>query len=131
MRDYNTKQKQLVIGFFEENRDRDFTVAEAAECLSGKVGFSSVYRITASLSAQGRLKKSFREEGDKAAVYRYFDPDACSGHLHLKCEECGALTHLSEKDTMEIEKIIGSGFTLKSDKTTLYGVCQNCVKRND
>ena len=54
MRDYNTKQKQLVKAF-EENRDRDFTVAEVAECLR-QGGLQFIYRITASLSAQGRLK---------------------------------------------------------------------------
>lgn len=128
MQGYSTRQKQLVSEFFEANRGRDITVNEAAHSLAGKVGLSSVYRIVGMLEAEGRLKKFFKENDKKQSVYRYYDPKVCPKHLHLKCTECGSVSHLDEDDTAKIANIIGKEFSLSNEDTTLFGICNICKK---
>lgn len=125
MSGYNTAKKKLVADFFAKNRGKEFGVAEAARELDGKVGFSSVYRIVARLEAEGTLRKFYRE-GEKQMVYRYFDCQACKAHLHMKCTECGKVYHLSSENTEAIGKILGKGFLLQNEQTTLFGLCKAC-----
>jgi len=128
MQNYQTRQKQLVADFFKEHRGKEFTVAEVGKRLKGEVGLSSVYRIIGRLEAEGKLKKEYKESPKAAAVYRYFDYEVCPKHLHLKCTECGDVSHLSVEATKEIVKIIGKDFVLNKEQTTLLGICSNCKK---
>ncbi|MDD3946319.1 MAG: transcriptional repressor [Clostridia bacterium] len=128
MQNYQTRQKQLVADFFKEHRGKEFTVAEVVKRLKGEVGLSSVYRIIGRLEAEGKLKKEYKESPKAAAVYRYFDYEVCPKHLHLKCTECGDVSHLSVEATKEIVKIIGKDFVLNKEQTTLLGICSNCKK---
>lgn len=128
MKRYDTRQKKLVQEFFEANRKKDYTIAEAARALENKVGKSSVYRIVSELEEAGELRRFYDEDEDRF-VYRFFDCDTCRRHLHMKCTECGKVYHLSEEETVAISRIVGKEFSVRNDQTTLFGVCKECKNK--
>ena len=102
------------------NEDTIFGIASMSKSVTSAAA--------ALLEAEGKLKKEYKESPKAAAVYRYFDYEVCPKHLHLKCTECGDVSHLSVEATKEIVKIIGKDFVLNKEQTTLLGICSNCKK---
>lgn len=126
---YKTKQKSLLVEYFEKNRNKQVSIVEITDelCKNG-VGKSTVYRLVAGLVAQGAVQR-FRGENGKSVVYQYLGLDkCCCSHFHLKCVHCGNLIHLDCSHINGLKEHITNehGFFIDISKTVLYGICKEC-----
>ena len=66
------------------------------------------------------------------ALYQYVHAGDCSGHLHLKCTDCGRLIHLDEETGAVLQRSILSRhqFAVNEGETVLFGRCAPCRKDN-
>lgn len=132
---YKTRQKECILAFLEQNREKHLTVDDMISYLKineTPVGKSTVYRYLDVLVGRGVVRKYMIEEG-KGACYQFIeDKIACSEHFHLKCSECGQLFHV------ECERLEGINehvlehhkFVIDNSKTVYYGMCNKCNKHN-
>lgn len=127
---YNTQQRKILTDFFSQNHDKVFSVEEIAEKLSEKgISLSAVYRNLSALEKGGKVRKTIKN-GSRKAFYQYVDCDECKGHLHMSCTKCGQTIHLEEDEADEIVNSIlkSTKFSIDTDNTVLYGVCEKCEK---
>ena len=131
---YNTKQKQIIYRFFEENREKQFSAKEIFESLKddAEIGESTVYRLIKTLTDDGAIRR-FNGKNTKSIVYQFAGKNEhCHEHLHLKCSDCGELIHLDCELSKEFEEHMGKhhGFLIDPIKTIFYGTCMECVKKH-
>lgn len=127
---YKTKQRELIIRFFETHHDESFSAAQIAEAIKEEgVSLSAIYRNLSDLEKDGRVRK-VTKQGTHESFYQYMDCHDCRGHIHLHCVECGATTHLDEKESSALinNVLSSSSFTVDQGSTVLYGVCSDCAK---
>lgn len=127
---YQTEGRRQLMGFFEANPDRQFTVEELCFQLNGDTarGRSSLYRRLGELCREDVLKM-FRNEEEKCNVYQYVGASCdCKEHFHAKCLKCGRIEHLHCGDSSEFAKHLmdGHGFRIDCGQSVLYGVCAVC-----
>ncbi len=128
---YNTKQGEIILNLLKSEIGKHFTADEIIKLseMNGKrVGKATVYRHLDKLIRAGEVRKYIVEEG-MSACYEYVgDNNSCTSHYHLKCYSCGELQHVKCDYLDEVSShIFGHhGFTIKPEKTVLYGVCQRC-----
>jgi len=131
--DYKTKQKEIILNLFLQNKDRHLTAAEIVSYINKNdenIGTATVYRYLDKLVGNGTVRKYFLDD-KSSACYQYIDPEhKCTEHFHLKCIECGTLTHLdcSYMQTLGEHILDEHGFTIDNSRTVLYGRCKNCEK---
>ena len=127
---YNTKQREVLMKFLIENRDKTYSAEEIVKALEGvNIGASSVYRNLAALEKEGRLRKVLKS-GERKALYQYIDSSRCTGHLHLYCTKCGSTSHLDYVDSMYITQSVkrNAKFDIDQENTMIYGICKKCKK---
>ncbi len=131
--DYKTKQKELILNFFLENKHLHLTAAEIIRHINNNgenIGAATVYRCLDKLVSSGIIRKYFLDD-KTSACYQYVVPDEnCNEHFHLKCVECGKLIHIDCSYMQTLDKHIFShhGFKVDNSRTVLYGRCKNCEK---
>ena len=128
---YNTKQGQLIAELLKSEKGRHFTADAIISDLASKghkVGKATVYRHLEKLINAGQVRKYIVEEGTSACYEYIGDSHECKSHYHLKCSSCGELLHIRCDFLDEVSShILGHhGFTVKPEKTVLYGICKNC-----
>ena len=121
---YRTRQRDAILRFFEENRDRCYTARD----LVGQVdaGEATIFRALSALTGEGKLKKFTGGSGESA--YYQFNATECALHIHLKCRGCGKLIHM---DCAFMEEILAHfknehAFTVDCGQTVIYGICGDC-----
>ena len=122
---YSTGQKERILAFFSDNREKAFTSEEIIGCVPGAVQ-STVYRLLQRLAEEGLLMKVPSEHG---ALYRYSDPERCPHHMHMECTVCGRTCHLDEDISDRIRRAIEeeTGFSVLPS-TVFRGICPECRK---
>lgn len=123
---YKTKHHDSVLAILLENPLRCFTVDGLCESLDEegrKMGRTTVYRQLEKMTADGLALKYISEKGE-AASYRLCGEN-CRLHLHLKCLDCGALTHLdcAAAESFSQHLLENHSFRLDPTKTVIYGHC--------
>ena len=130
--EYKTPGKQQLVDFLYENRDRDFTVEQIVDGLSGKDGApgkSTVYRLVSKLLESGEIRR-FEHPSSSSFVYQYSEhtPD-CEHHFHLKCVKCGRLIHMDcEKMTAVKAHILKEHDFIIGGELVINGICVACSK---
>ncbi|MBQ7638832.1 MAG: transcriptional repressor [Clostridia bacterium] len=132
MAEYKTKQKEVLLEYLSQTRDEPQSIEKIVEELKSRgedLGKSTVYRLIKKLSDDGSVK--YFSEGKKF-LYQLSGGEECHHHLHMKCTGCGKLLHMDhEQSEIIIENIYGkNGFTVSSGETTLFGKCEECVKKS-
>ena len=125
---YKTRQRDALMDFFKENRDKCFLAKDIIKHSEVELGEATVYRCLNKFAEEGILKK-FITPGSGGALYQYNDGcDKCKSHFHLKCVNCGVLVHMdcSFMDTMKSHIEAEHGFSVDNSITTLYGICRDC-----
>ena len=128
---YKTKQRDLILNYFIENKSKHVTAEDIVIHLNNEgtsVGKSTVYRCLDKLMEQGAIRKYIIEEGI-GACYQYQDENNdCEEHFHLKCIDCGRLIHLQCDYLAEADEHIlhHHNFRIDNRKTVLYGHCGKC-----
>jgi len=130
---YQTKQKSVIYDFFAKNPERQYSAKEVFENIreSEEIGESTVYRLIKKLTEDGEIRR-FSGKDVKSVVYQYADKnEKCHEHFHLKCVNCGVLTHLDCGIVKDFEKHLGShhGFSVDHMKTVIYGQCAQCTAK--
>lgn len=126
---YSTKQREILLEFFNSNHDKSFTAQEIAEKTSSKdISQSAIYRNISTLEKSGKLRKTTKK-GSHTAYYQYVDED-CENHVHISCTKCGKTEHLTSNDESQLIKNVlkNSSFELNTNETILYGICKDCKK---
>ena len=130
MNKYSTKQRKLLLDYFNKHIDEQISAKEIAESLKGEgISLSAVYRNIAELEFEGQLKRSSKS-GLRTVYYQYTASEHCHNLLHLSCKKCGKTFHM---ETDGAERLVddvkrSNGFRLDKTSTVLYGVCANCDK---
>ena len=124
---YNTKQKEQLLKFFENNLGSLFTVKELVEklTLNGTVvGISTVYRFLEDLLKDGLVKKYEEKNQTK---YGYFSCNKYD-HYHLKCDICGKVIHIDCKEITNMKSHIFMDHNFEIDVKNLFinGRCKLC-----
>lgn len=127
--EYSTRQKALILSFMKES-GAHMTVSDIVSGLSIQgisIGKATVYRTLERLCDSGEVRKFVIDE-KSGACYQYASGNDCTRHFHLKCIRCGALIHLSCDFLAGMEQHIKKehGFTVRSGRTVIYGICQSC-----
>ncbi len=124
--EYQTKQRKVLLDFFNEHLDQKLTAKMIFEKIQGPISLSAIYRNLAKLEQEGILKR-FSGVGDQEIYYQYIKNENCQNVLHISCIKCKETFHLHEKEAKQIESILGNeNFLLDKNKTVLYGVCDKC-----
>lgn len=128
---YKTRQRAVVEQLLAEHTGEHLTAESIVSLLAEKgesVGKATVYRTLERLTEQGTVKKYLFGEG-KSACYEY-----CAGKplYHLRCCECGELTHLDCEFLDELPEHVFEhhGFTLDSSQIVLVGKCAKCSEKS-
>ena len=111
-------------------RDKTLTRREEKICDALKefnIGNSTIYRLVNSLAEQEKLR-CFADGKTHLMNYQYLDV-GCQNHLHLKCERCGNVTHLSYEESAAFTDNIyrNHKFDIDIKDTFFYGTCENCA----
>ncbi len=123
---YRTKHHDSVLALLRENPARCFTVDDLCRLLHEEgrpIGRTTVYRQLEKMAADGSALKYISEKGESAS-YRLCG-ESCRRHLHLKCLDCGGLTHLdcSVAEDFSRHLLANHSFQLDPSKTVIYGHC--------
>ena len=133
MTKYSTKQRNMLLSFFETHTDEAFSARGIAEALGGEgISISAIYRNLSELAESGEIHK-FSKNGTREAFYQYRNAERCRGHLHLSCKKCGRTFHLDNDLTEKFSEQIAAAeqFALDKSDTVLYGICEDCQKKSD
>ncbi len=129
MKKYETKQRRMLLEFFKSNVHTAFSARQLGEIFAQEgISQSAIYRNLSQMEQENLLCRS-THAGEKEALYRYIDPVACRGHLHLVCTECGETSHVSRKVSDELSHAAkeSHGFSVSFQGATLYGTCEECA----
>lgn len=130
---YNTKQKEILLHFFKENKDSQYSVNEIAEniCEKFNIGKSTVYRLVKELISAGTIR-CFHSQNSNISLYQYADKHSgCEHHLHLKCNSCQKIIHLECEHSEMLKDHISliHNFNIDTTSSVLYGYCNSCVPK--
>lgn len=130
---YKTKQRAAILDFIKNNKDKEITANDILVYLNKndlKASQTTIYRYLDTLVKEGIIKKNYSDE-KSSSCYQYVAKN-CKEHYHLKCNNCGEITHLDSEIFSSIEKKIIDkyGFKIDNIKTILYGTCNKCNMNN-
>ena len=107
----NTKQKEIIINFLKENKDRHLTAEDILLELrkqSEEVSQATIYRNLSELVKEGELRKYISDVAKKACFQYVDNVNKCSKHYHLICDECGSIIHFEGTELQKLkDKILG------------------------
>ncbi len=130
---YNTKSRNCILQYLNENADRTVSANDIIDYLKQKgieVNFTTVYRFLNRLTNEQKVIK-FTDKDSQKAVYQLAKSEkSCHEHIHIKCVGCGKLHHLDCNFMDELKTHLNTehGFDLKCSGSVLYGLCKSCKK---
>jgi len=121
-----TKQREKIIGFFLEENSH-LSAEELALKLKEKglsVGLATIYRTLSLLVDAGLVEQKNFEEG--RSIYEVAVPG--EHHDHLICQKCSKIVEFenNEIEILQDKVALKHGFTLKSHRLELFGLCSDC-----
>ena len=125
---YITKQRKMLIEFFNEHTDEPVSASLIASKLKPKgISVSAIYRNLSALEKDGQLQRVTKRDSHEI-YYRYNGCEECRDCLHLSCKKCGKTFHLNHSGADRIVSALSDteGFSLDKSETILYGVCGSC-----
>jgi len=127
---YNTKQREYILSYLKENKERHVTAADIITYFRTKgikVGSATVYRYLDKLIKEGTVKKYILSEKDGACYQLNECGEHCS-HYHFICNTCGNLYHIECDELDCVNKHIMSehNFSIDLSKTVFCGKCADC-----
>ncbi len=134
MKEYKTAGRESLLDFLSKNPDQHFTADELCQKIHGSDSKkSSVYRHLTELCNKDIIRK-FQDQETMKTCYQYVGEHCdCRNHFHAKCLVCGALEHISCRDSVLFASHLleEHGFWVDCGQSILYGVCANCRKQGE
>lgn len=123
---YATKQKNTIINVIK-TKEEAFTVKEIYKALKEKVGLTTIYRLTAKLEKEGKIKKIIDKDGK--TYYQYLKSCDKENHFYLKCDKCARMIHIDCDCIDELYNHILNNHKFKLSKTNVIinGLCKECI----
>lgn len=128
---YQTRQRKLLIGFFENNPHGNFSVKEIYTALyNSGISISAIYRNLAAMKAEGILRCRVID-GSHEVYYQFAASNSCADTIHLTCTDCGKTLHMQNSTTSLLESDLkkSEGFEINKSQTILYGRCKTCAAK--
>lgn len=125
---YNTEKKELLLNIFKTNKDRSFSATTLVTDLKDSINKATIYRQLKMLEEKAIIRKTYNNETNS---YEYQYATNCREHLHLKCEKCGNIIHLSCKEAnLFINHILKNhGFCIDQYSSNITGICKECMQK--
>lgn len=122
-----TVARQAVIGVLAEHHDHLSADEVTARLADEGVHRTTVYRTLDRFAELGIV--SLRQLPGEATAYHL----ATTTHLHGYCEGCGTVVAIPPKAFEKVTSLLRCSvpFHLNLHKSTLSGLCKNCVGRSD
>lgn len=127
MKKYSTKQREVLMEFFELHPHKQFTAHEIASELSEEISQSAVYRNLSEMEKDGIISRSIKE-GCRESMYQYTMAEECKNAIHLTCVKCGNIKHMDASIAESMRKAALEKNEFFIGNAMLYGVCGNCEK---
>lgn len=135
MAERNTKQKEVIMKFLEQNKNRHLSIEDIQEGIGRTASMVTVYRMINKMVSENLIIKK-PLENKQGFCYQF--NEICSkcnhihNHYHLICSKCNKVFHYDNTKIAEICTLIGNdiGFQVESEKLAFYGVCKNCLAHN-
>lgn len=126
---YNTKQKEVLLKFIKK-QDHEFTINDIYEGLNREVGLTTIYRFVDKLIKDGFISKIIN---NNVTYYQYFEKCDEENHFYLKCNKCGATTHVDCDCINELSEHINKNhkFLLDKENIIINGLCNECLKKDN
>ena len=129
---YNTRQREIILDYIASLDGTHVTAAQIVEHFNSEniaIGRTTIFRCLEKMTNEGIIRR-YITDGISGACYQHIkNTDACSTHLHLKCEVCEKLLHLECEKMNDIHSHFQSehSFKVNAMKTVLYGICNDCL----
>lgn len=91
-----------------------------------EVGLATIYRVLTQFEAAGLLVRH-NFSNDRAT----FEVDDGAHHDHIVCTRCGRVEEFVDKEIEKRQKQMAEqlGFELEGHSLSLYGICEDCRKK--
>ena len=137
-RQYRTKQREELLGFFKKIPGRHMTAAEVCTCLHDegiKIAQATVYRQMENMVDEGILSK-YTADPSVPSCFTYLDKEGSCGEEpchHCICEKCGRVIHVHCHEIDHLAEHLASehGFVINPARTVFYGICAECAVKSD
>lgn len=124
--EYKTKQRKILLDFFNEHLDEKFTAKMILNNLKEPISLSAIYRNLTKLESEGFLQR-YLGVGDNEIFYQYKKSKKCENILHLCCTKCNKTFHMGKAQAKKLEDLLClDNFLVDKNKTILYGTCSSC-----
>lgn len=126
---YQTKQRQLMGEFFQNNPHKVFSATQLVQyfAVNHNISASTIYRNLAELDRDGEIRQ-VTNIGGRDTHYQYVGSQDCKGQIHMLCSVCHQSMHMSS-DTMHYlsqQLLTVDGFAVDNNSSVIYGVCKHC-----
>lgn len=128
---YKTEQRNLLLNFLKNSPDVCFTAKQITDALKNEnISKSAVYRNLSELEKEEKIKR-VTKQNSKESFFQFLDTENCRNHIHLSCLKCGKIFHLENSTAQKLISNLedAQGFEIDKEKSTLYGICKDCVKK--
>lgn len=124
---YKTKQKDAILNYLNEQKERYVTAKELLEHLKAKnieIGLTTIYRHLEKLETKGLVRK-YHLDGELSACYKAWGEQE---NFLLKCEDCGDMVEFKCPDLEHLYTHFNDEhhFAINPHKTVFYGKCRKC-----
>lgn len=122
-----TKYRKLILEILKKHRHLDaYELFSLAKQEDSEISLSTVYRAINYFKEKGVILE--RKFGEDHSHYEMVDKGE-TGHIHLICEECGAVKEITDFDKRPLLKISEErGFKTKNIHIDVFGSCSKCSK---
>jgi Fur family ferric uptake transcriptional regulator len=125
-----TAQRDTILRSFLETRDHLSTdeLYRLVQKKDAGIGYTTVYRTLKLLAECGLASEVAFHDG----IARYEHQYNRRSHHHMVCTECGSSVEFFSQEVDHLEQEIGRRHHYTTTRHTfqIYGVCENCRKRN-
>src|SRR5580704_17544566 len=126
----HTEQRDTILRTFLETREHLSTdeLHQLVKKKDAKIGVTTVYRTLKLLAECGLASEVAFHDG----ITRYEHQYNRRSHHHMVCTGCGSSVEFFSSDIERIEREIGRKHKYLTTRHTfqIYGVCENCGKKN-
>ena len=135
MAERHTKQKEIIMGFLEQNKNKHLSIEDIQEGIGRTASMVTIYRMIHKLVSENLIIKK-PLENKQGFCYQF--NEACPkcnhvhNHYHMICSKCDKVFHYDNPKITEICTLIGNdiGFSVDAEKLAFYGICKECLAHN-
>lgn len=128
---YTTKQSEAILAYIMSLEGEHITVNQIAAYFANQqapISVATIYRHLDRLVENGTVRK-YTLDGFSSACYQYISNEKNCHEIHLKCESCGTLLHVTCGMLERVPKHVYQehDFQINPMKIVFYGKCSKCM----